>query len=1383
MINKDAENIQVMVRVRPLNQRERDEGAQSCVIQQDGNTKQLVLQTHSDQKTFNFDYVTDNKVTQDDIFHIVGKPITDACLEGYNACIFAYGQTGAGKTFTMQGKNLDEGRDNPNRGLQPRVFDYLFGLINQIKKQKDIEYLVKCSYLEIYNEQIKDLLSSEPSTQMNVREDIKKGVYVENLTEEEAQNGQEAIDLLIKGACNRHVGATKMNAESSRSHSVFSIAIQSKQIISGLNTTKGSKLHFVDLAGSERQKQTQAEGSRLKEAANINKSLTVLGIVINTLVENSGGKSRHVPYRDSKLTFILKDSLGGNSRTFMIAAISAANTSFPETLSTLKFAQRAKQIKNNASINEESSGNVEAMKKEIKKLKQEIEDYKVQIKGFQQNPENFCKENENLNQNTVLSQENQIAGKVTPNIVKASQGKYTPKLGSNRKNNYQNEVQILKDFTQEWNEKLSIFTENIEKSLKNMDIQMQKQQSNNNKMEVEQENNQSLFDQSVVSESTILNQDQKESCQINMQNLFDLKQTIQNKIINLDIQFSDPSGQMVPIETLQTVQEEIKNLMEEVESYKQENLEISKNYQKSLESQKKKFEDDLNSKYQNKDEMEKQLWNSNIKLEELSKEKDFYQKQTEKLNNQINQFDKKQLELEDELKNNEQELMRLSKEKLNLQESVINLEKQINDEKDKSVRQNSIIDHLQQENQGITLEKMEIQENYDKICEENSQFLRKIEDMDLEILNLNEQIDIEKEKYLSLNQENKRVQEELDTFKESYEFCETQLEKKSSELKSLQNELTNYQIQITEIEKSSSEKIDQIQSELNQYLISFQNTKQELENVSNQLSDQINKYQILESEKDYFKQENQKKIQQIDKLEKNNQLVIELYEENKQKQEIDLQNIQSQIGKQQLVQQILEKEKEKLVQEVIDLKSDIQELELDKQTLNTSLKNQTILNQELQDQIQQVIEDLNQTTTQILQISEQNLNQQEKNINLEEQVQKIKNELVSQEEQWIQQENQLNEIISLQNDKHQNLMNTINEQASQINESHTSLLDKNNELNILKEQKMKNKQQIQDLLQNSQLLGQNNQDLQKQIKQQKEQLENKSLDITRLKEQMVQVKQNELASQYEQNMQESSEKIIELQKKLDQNELYIENQRKQYQEELDKLKNMIKQLEIVTSQTNYNQSQKIKFTELEAKLQKQEAIHNNLLNEKAKELAQVKNQLRTIMCDKKTFQNTIDQQTKQLQRLSQENKELLEKVNQSKITRQLSGDKGPYLQKDQLTEKDEQIQSLNEKIAEMEQQQEFALIKIQQSKSEIQNDLKFQQLNEDNYNALTIQNQRYKCQLIEQENNNKQQKLQIIKLVQQLINKQIIDSQGIELEKFQESSQQQIDKSNETIIA
>lgn len=225
----------------------------------------------------------------------------------------------------------------------------------------------------------------DPTSQnLQIREDIKKGVYVEGLIEEVSSSATEMLEIIKKGSMRRHTGSTNMNKESSRSHSVLSTTIESKIMKNGLFNVKYSKFNLIDLAGSERAKSTDAGGSRLKEAGMINKSLSALGNVINSLVEVGQGKSRHVHYRDSKLTFLLRDSLGGNSKTLMIANISPASDSFGETLSTLKFAQRAKLIKNKAIINEDSSGTVAILKDEIKRLKLEITKIKVR-----KNKENF----------------------------------------------------------------------------------------------------------------------------------------------------------------------------------------------------------------------------------------------------------------------------------------------------------------------------------------------------------------------------------------------------------------------------------------------------------------------------------------------------------------------------------------------------------------------------------------------------------------------------------------------------------------------------------------------------------------------------------------------------------------------------------------------------------------------------------------------------------------------------------------------------------------------------------------------------------------------------------------------------------------------------------
>ncbi|KAJ2706685.1 Kinesin-like protein kif15 [Coemansia sp. IMI 203386] len=363
------------MRIRPLSEDEyrRDRTTESAVRFVTENTVSIPTQR---TENFTFDFVGNESCGQRDVFEAVGKRAVERCMQGYNGTIFAYGQTGSGKTFTMQGAR-DEftGPDDELRGLIPRCFEYLFDRIAQEEQRSggNVKYLCKASYIEIYNETIYDLLDPMMRT-CAVREDIKRGIFVDGVTEETVLDPTEAYAVFMRGTHSRHVSATSMNRESSRSHSVLMLMIQSMTTTDtdGLTEIRESMFNLVDLAGSERQKLANTSGMRLKEAANINKSLSTLGNVINSLVDISNGKSRHVNYRDSKLTFLLRDSLGGNSVTFIIANVSPAMCNDAETASTLRFAQRAKMIRNKAVVNHDMQGNVPQLQAEIQRLKQQI---------------------------------------------------------------------------------------------------------------------------------------------------------------------------------------------------------------------------------------------------------------------------------------------------------------------------------------------------------------------------------------------------------------------------------------------------------------------------------------------------------------------------------------------------------------------------------------------------------------------------------------------------------------------------------------------------------------------------------------------------------------------------------------------------------------------------------------------------------------------------------------------------------------------------------------------------------------------------------------------------------------------------------------------------
>nr|XP_046179678.1 kinesin-like protein KIF3A isoform X4 [Oncorhynchus gorbuscha] len=364
------DNVKVVVRCRPLNQKERSMGHKQAVSVDENRgtiTVNKLETNHEPPKTFTFDTVFGPDSKQLDVYNLTARPIIDSVLEGYNGTIFAYGQTGTGKTFTMEGV-----RAVPElRGIIPNSFAHVFGHI--AKAEGDTRFLVRVSYLEIYNEEVRDLLGKDQMQRLEVKERPDVGVYIKDLSGYVVNNADDMDRIMTMGHKNRSVGSTNMNEHSSRSHAIFTITIEcSEKGVDGDQHVRMGKLHLVDLAGSERQGKTGATGQRLKEATKINLSLSTLGNVISALVD---GKSTHVPYRNSKLTRLLQDSLGGNSKTMMCANIGPADYNYDETISTLRYANRAKNIKNKARINEDpKDALLRQFQKEIEELRKKLQE-------------------------------------------------------------------------------------------------------------------------------------------------------------------------------------------------------------------------------------------------------------------------------------------------------------------------------------------------------------------------------------------------------------------------------------------------------------------------------------------------------------------------------------------------------------------------------------------------------------------------------------------------------------------------------------------------------------------------------------------------------------------------------------------------------------------------------------------------------------------------------------------------------------------------------------------------------------------------------------------------------------------------------------------------
>ncbi|XP_030363657.1 kinesin-like protein KIF1B isoform X1 [Strigops habroptila] len=436
-------SVKVAVRVRPFNSRETSKESK-CIIQMQGNSTSIINPKNPKEapKSFSFDYSYWSHTSPEDpcfasqsrVYNDIGKEMLLHAFEGYNVCIFAYGQTGAGKSYTMMGK-----QEESQAGIIPQLCEELFEKIND-NSNEEMSYSVEVSYMEIYCERVRDLLNPKNKGNLRVREHPLLGPYVEDLSKLAVTSYTDIADLMDAGNKARTVAATNMNETSSRSHAVFTIVFTQKKhdTETNLSTEKVSKISLVDLAGSERADSTGAKGTRLKEGANINKSLTTLGKVISALaeVDNCTSKSKKkkktdfIPYRDSVLTWLLRENLGGNSRTAMVAALSPADINYDETLSTLRYADRAKQIKCNAVINEDPNAKlVRELKEEVTRLKDllraqglgDIIDIDPMGDEYSGSGGKYLKDFQNNKHRYLLASENQRPG----NFSTASMGSLT----------------------------------------------------------------------------------------------------------------------------------------------------------------------------------------------------------------------------------------------------------------------------------------------------------------------------------------------------------------------------------------------------------------------------------------------------------------------------------------------------------------------------------------------------------------------------------------------------------------------------------------------------------------------------------------------------------------------------------------------------------------------------------------------------------------------------------------------------------------------------------------------------------------------------------------------------------------------------------------------
>ncbi|XP_032076853.1 kinesin-like protein KIF21A isoform X5 [Thamnophis elegans] len=427
----DESSVRVAVRIRPQLAKEKIEGCHICTLVTPGEPQVFL----GKDKAFTFDYVFDIESQQEDIYLQCIEKLIEGCFEGYNATVFAYGQTGAGKTYTM-GTGFDVNIMEEEQGIISRAVKHLYKCIEEKKRsaiQQGLpppEFKVNAQFLELYNEEVLDLFDStrdidskNKKSNIKIHEDSAGGIYTVGVTTRTVNAESEMMQCLKLGALSRTTASTQMNVQSSRSHAIFTIHLCQTRVCPPLDAdnvtdnriimenpqlnefeTLTAKFHFVDLAGSERLKRTGATGERAKEGISINCGLLALGNVISALGDKSK-RVTHVPYRDSKLTRLLQDSLGGNSQTVMIACISPSDRDFMETLNTLKYANRARNIKNKVMVNQDrASQQINALRSEITRLQLELMEYKTGKKIIDE--EGAESINDMFHENAMLQTEN-----------------------------------------------------------------------------------------------------------------------------------------------------------------------------------------------------------------------------------------------------------------------------------------------------------------------------------------------------------------------------------------------------------------------------------------------------------------------------------------------------------------------------------------------------------------------------------------------------------------------------------------------------------------------------------------------------------------------------------------------------------------------------------------------------------------------------------------------------------------------------------------------------------------------------------------------------------------------------------------------------------------
>ncbi|XP_010846566.1 PREDICTED: centromere-associated protein E isoform X3 [Bison bison bison] len=1300
--------VAVCVRVRPLNHREEAPEKDTQVYwKTDNNTVYQV----DGSKSFNFDRVFHSNETTKNVYEEIAVPIIDSAIQGYNGTIFAYGQTASGKTYTMMGSQ-------EYLGVIPRAIHDIF---QKIKKFPDREFLLRVSYMEIYNETITDLLcDTQKMKPLIIREDFNRNVYVADLTEEVVYTSEMALKWITKGEKNRHYGITKMNQRSSRSHTIFRMILESREKGEPSNfegSVKVSHLNLVDLAGSERAAQTGAEGLRLKEGCNINRSLFILGQVIKKLSDGQVGG--FINYRDSKLTRILQNSLGGNAKTRIICTITPV--SFDETLSTLQFASTAKYMKNTPYVNEVSSDEalLKRYRKEIMDLKKQLEEVSLETRAQAMEKDQLAQllEEKDLLQKVQIEKIQNLTRMLVTSSSLSSQQELKAKkkrrvtwcagkINKMKDSNYVNEFNMAVNVTTrthkatvslgEIDESLcsesDIFSNTLD-TLTEIEWNPATKLLSQENLESELNSLRANYDNLVLDYEHLRRENEEMELKLKEKNDLDEFEALERKAEK------DQENELSSkVELLREKEDQIKKLKEYIESQKSESRKMDSSYSSENTEDLKQMKQtllDVETVALDAKRESAFLRSENLKLKEKMKELASTCKQmendTQLYQSQLEAKKKMQVDLEKELQSSFNEITKLTSlidgkvpkdflSNMELERKITHLQKELNKavEENETLRNEvNLLSELKSLPSEVEILRKEIRDKSEElyiVTSEKDKLSSEVVDKESRIQGLLEEIGSTKNDLPtpqlsceSTDQEFQDVKNHRIEFEQKYKMVLEENAKLNQEIGNLSKEAEELGLNLEALKAELSHKTQELQQKTTEN----QERSKEVEELKKQLESRDSRLQMVEKEKTLITEKFQQTLVEVKTL---------TQEKDDQKQ----------------LQESLQTERDQL-------KNDIQD------TIN--------MNIDTQEQLRNALESLKQHQETINMLKMKISEETSKNLHIEENLEETRDEF---QEKMVG----IDKSQNLETTKTQAVItdaedNELTEQQRKI----FSLIQEKNELQQMLESITAEKEQLKtDLRENIEMTIENQEELrflgnelkkqQDIVAQEKNHTIKKEEELSRTCEKLseVQEKLKEKSQQLQEKQQQllsAQEEMSEMQKKMNEME-NLKNELKNQELTLERIK--IEKIEL--AQKLHENCEEMKFITKERndlkKLQESSEVERNKLKEHIREIEATglerKEELQMAHLHLQEHQETIEElrrtiseKTAQIvniqKNLEKSGTELQEKIQTSQDKQEQSFD---------MKEKDSETKKLMNEIEQLKEPfKDAALLKLEMEKLEL----------------------------------------------------------------------------------